>query len=80
MAKSKGAKGFKKLIGVTITEVDDSTVNQVVLVSTDGDTFTIDAEVVDEIPRLSMKKKAAKKPDFSYAWPYPAAPLKEKDK
>jgi hypothetical protein len=80
MTESKGAKGFHKLVGETITAVDDAAVNQVVLTSASGATYIIDAEVYDGVPVFSVKKKAKRKPSFSCTWPYPAASKKEKNK
>ena len=71
---ARGAKGFKKLVGVTITKVDDACVNSVVLADAEGNTYTISVEIVSiGVERLSLTKEKARKTTTTLknVWPYP---------
>lgn len=60
MSKSRG---FKKLTGVSIGQVDASCVNTVVLWDSTGDNrYFINAEVINDIPVISLKRLKTKKP------------------
>ena len=74
---SNGAKGFQKLEGVTITKVDASCVNQVILCDSEGNTFTIDVEQqgAGGIPLLRLTKA---KPRKTAVLQEKAAPVKDK--
>ena len=52
------SRGFSALKGVTISRVDASAINQVVLLDTEGKyTYTIDVEVNNGIPVLTLAKR-----------------------
>jgi len=78
-------RGFSALKGVTISRVDAAAVNQVVLLDSDGKyIYTIDVDVTDGIPVLTLtkrrnNKKAATIPEKKLhkklrdekPWPFP---------
>jgi hypothetical protein len=50
------ARGFKKLVGVTITKADESCVNMVALWDNNQNGYIIDAEIQNGVPVLTLTK------------------------
>lgn len=83
-------RGFNKLKGKTIKEVDAGALNQVLLLCDDGTVFEVNTEVVQlgiiEVSLVRRKEKLDKLPKRTKpvpvmaAWPYPEEAKVEKPK